>query len=346
MLENIPLAPFTTLGIGGPARWFAELQTEQDLLQALDFAHKHQLPTFVLGGGSNLLVADAGFNGVVLNIKLTGVTFTQQTDRVLISAAAGESWDAVVSLAVERNLAGIECLAGIPGTVGGTPVQNVGAYGQEVSESIHRVRAYDTHTREFVELTAEQCEFSYRLSRFNSTDSGRFIITQVDYLLSPDVAPRVEYKDLREYFKEASQPPSLASVASAVREIRNRKGMLLVDGEPDCRSAGSFFKNPIVAREKFHALAATLGVSVDSIPSYPAAAGTVKLSSAWLLDQAGFHRGYRLGRAGISSRHTLALINAGGATAAEIIALRDLICSTVQQKFSITLEQEPVMLGF
>jgi UDP-N-acetylmuramate dehydrogenase len=335
--EHIPLAPYTTFGIGGPARWFAEAASEDEIAEAVRFARARQLPLFVLGGGSNLLVSDEGFEGLVLRIANKGVAQRGDNFRV----AAGEDWDGFVSHAVEKNYAGVECLAGIPGTVGGTPVQNVGAYGQEVAETISQVRVLDLTTLNFEELSPAACAFSYRRSIFNSTGRGRYIVTRVDYKLTKEGPPRLAYADLKKHFF-ASPEPSLAVVSAAVREIRHQKGMLIVAGDPDCRSAGSFFKNPVISGEHYARIAARYG---SGVPQYPAPEGAVKLPAAWLLDQAGFHKGYALGTAGISSRHTLALINRGKAQACDILALRDRIIAGVEAKFQIRLEPEPVWLG-
>ena len=200
---------------------------------------------FVLGGGSNVLVADAGFAGLVLRVGVKGI----ERDGELFRVAAGENWDEFVGRAVEGGFAGIECLAGIPGTVGGTPVQNVGAYGQEVASVIERVRAFDLNEREFVEFASAECGFAYRRSRFNSTDRGRYIVTRVDYRLRANGAPLIAYQDLKAHFAGSANTPSVAETADAVRRSGESKGMLLVDGDPDCRSAGSFFKNPSVTQE-------------------------------------------------------------------------------------------------
>lgn len=342
VLEQVPLAPYTTFGIGGPARWFIEAVTEDDVLQAVRFAREQNVPLFVLGGGSNLLVSDAGFSGVVLRIGLKGIE-QHRTDHVTqFSVAAGENWDAFVSLAIRQNCGGIECLAGIPGSVGGTPVQNVGAYGQEVAETIDSVRVLHLKTLQFMELQAEDCGFAYRRSIFNSTDRGRYIVTRVNYELINDAKAALSYEDLKRYFQDRKGIPTLGDVSSAVREIRQQKGMLLVPGDPDCRSAGSFFKNPIISPEHFAQIAASRD---GSVPHYPATEGQVKVPAAWLLDQAGFHKGYALGRAGISSKHTLALINRDQATAADIAALRDAIIAKVAEVFAIHLEPEPVWVG-
>ena len=377
--ENKPLAPFTTFGIGGPARWFAEAASEEDVAEAAAWAEERGVPLFVLGGGSNLLVSDAGFDGLVLHVGLRGIAAAPVEDQdyrssripekhtsgakapfdsggidvrakaLTYQVAAGEEWEHFVQRAIEDLCAGVECLAGIPGTVGGTPVQNVGAYGQEVASVIERVRAFDLHERAFVEFSAAECGFAYRRSRFNSTDRGRYIVTRVDYRLAPGGAPTVRYVELQRVLAEqGTEDPSLAEVAAAVRRIRQSKGMLLVEGDPECRSAGSFFKNPIVAEEQLKAIAARSGKEPPRFPAGQGAEneGRAKVPAAWLIEQACFSKGYALGAAGISSRHTLALVNRGGATAAEVMALAGQITAAVEERFSIHLEMEPMMVGF
>ncbi len=335
--EQVPLAPYTTFQIGGPARWFAEATSEDEILEAIDFARARSLPLFTLGGGSNLLVSDSGFPGLVLRIALKGIEQQNEIYRV----AAGEDWDSFVAHAVAQNYAGIECLAGIPGTVGGTPVQNVGAYGQEVSETIVAVRVLNLPTLQLADLAPEDCDFSYRRSIFNSTQCGRYIVTRVDYALKKDGSALVAYADLKKHFAGAAEP-TLNQVSAAVRNIRHQKGMLIVPGDPDCRSAGSFFKNPVISAGHYSQIVAT---QAGEVPSYPAGEGQVKLPAAWLVEQAGFRKGSAFGAAGISSRHTLALINRENAKAADILALRDRIIAAVEQRFSIPLEPEPVFLG-
>ena len=349
ILENIALASFTTFGIGGPARWFAEAAREEDIAEAVAWAREGNVPLFVLGGGSNLLVSDAGVNGLVLHIALRGMTVTDggEGERIL-QAAAGEEWERCVERSVDENCAGLECLAGIPGSAGGTPVQNVGAYGQEVASTIHRVRAFDLGEGSFVELAAADCAFAYRRSRFNSTDRGRFIVTRVDYRLRPGGAPTMRYADVeRELEASGIANPTLAQTADAVRRIRRAKGMLIVEGDPDCRSAGSFFKNPVISEELFRQIAA--GSAAAPPPRFSAGLddkGRVKIPAAWLIEQAGFHKGFALGAAGISSRHTLALVNRGGASAQQILSLAEQIAGAVEVRFGIRLEREPVLLGF
>jgi len=349
--EHVTLAPYTTFKIGGPARWFAEAGSEAEVLEAVGFARERGLPLFVLGGGSNLLVSDAGFAGLVLRVGLKDVE--QQGD--VFDVAAGEDWDGFVSHAVDRGYAGIECLAGIPGTVGGTPIQNVGAYGQEVSETVTGLRVLNLGTLQFEEFTNAQCGFAYRRSVFNTTERGKYLVTRVRYALRKNGLPQITYADLKRYFhgsagldhaldspENGSDAPTLRAVSMAVREIRRGKGMYIVAGDPDCRSAGSFFKNSVISAEHFARIAAQ---ESGEIPHYPAGDGAVKIPAAWLLERAGFNRGYALGAAGISSRHTLALINRGGATAADILALRDRIVAAVEARFGIRLEPEPVLVG-
>ena len=354
--EHVSLAGFTTLGIGGPARWMLTASAEADVMEAVEFACQRGLPLFVLGGGSNLLVADEGFPGVVLHMTIRGIAQAAETDgSVVFSAGAGESWDGLVQYAVDHGLAGMECLAGIPGTVGGTPVQNVGAYGQEVAETIVAVRCFDTQTGTFVALSHADCGFAYRTSVLNTSARGRYIVVRVDFRLQPGGAPRLAYADLRKHFglpvagvsDAAASPvsPTLAEVAEAVRTIRRGKGMVLDPADPNSRSAGSFFRNPVVPKEILLRVSEAAGAGVDAIPHWPAADGMVKLPAAWLLERAGFVRGYALGNAGISTRHTLALVNRGGASAADIVALRERIIADVEALFDIRLEQEPVSVG-
>jgi UDP-N-acetylmuramate dehydrogenase len=348
--ENKPLAPFTTFGIGGPARWFVEAASEVEVVEATDWARERGVALFVLGGGSNLLISDAGFDGLVLRIGLRGIEtsepeFLRSTGKRIYSVAAGEDWDSFVQRAVDDNCAGIECLAGIPGTVGGTPVQNVGAYGQEVASTIESVRVFDLSARLFHDLPGEACGFAYRRSRFNSTDRGRFVVTRVDYRLAPGVAPTLRYAELQGSIEAniEGRQPSLAEVAAVVRRVRRGKGMLLVEGDPDCRSAGSFFKNPVVSEEEAEQIAA---VADKEPPRFPAGPGQVKLPAAWLIEQAGFTKGYAFGAAAVSSRHTLALINRGGASAEDVLALAARINAAVEARFGISLEMEPVLVGF
>jgi UDP-N-acetylmuramate dehydrogenase len=341
--QNVLLAPLTTLRIGGPASYFIEAASERDLLNALDFATTKSLPLFILGGGSNLLVSDTGFPGLVLHIGLQGLQLENSADRVLVKAAAGEDWDGVVALAVERGLAGIECLSGIPGSTGGAPVQNVGAYGQETADVLVSVRAFDRRAQKIVELSHADCGFSYRTSIFNSSEKDRYIVLDVTLALSPGGQPTIRYPDVRRRFESVDGPPSLADVRQAVREIRAGKAMLLTADDPDCRSAGSFFKNPIISEADYARLQSSIA---ETVPRYPAPNGRVKTAAAWLIERAGFSKGYRLGGAALSRKHTLALVNTGNATAADIIRLAGEIRARVEDRFGIRLVPEPVFVGF
>jgi UDP-N-acetylmuramate dehydrogenase len=351
--ENVPLAPLTTLQVGGSARYFAELRREDDLREAAQFAKTHDLPLFVLGGGSNLVIADSGWPGLVLRIAIGGIT-TQSTDApgnaVLFTVGAGVNWDDFVAQAVVQNCAGVECLSGIPGSVGGTPVQNVGAYGQEVSDTIESVRALDLKEDRIVVLPKPACGFRYRTSIFNTTERGRYIILRVNYRLKRGGAPSLEYADLQKHFAERlaekKTPPSLAETRAAVREIRRSKGMLIVPGDDDCRSAGSFFKNPVLSEAQFKELTAAASVRGLDVPSYPALEARHKVSAAWLVEHSGFAKGFTRGAAGISHKHALALINRGDAKASDIVGLKDEIQRGVQEAWGILLEPEPVFVGF
>ena len=339
--KEIPLAPFTTFGIGGAARYFVVATTEEEVVEAVSWAKEHGVPLFVLGGGSNLLVRDSGFAGLVLKMAVMGVEACAGN---VFDVGAGEVWDRFVERMVLLGMAGVECLAGIPGSVGGTPVQNVGAYGQEVAETIESVRAFDRETFDWVELDKAACRFRYRESLFNTDEPGRYIVTRVRFRLRANGEPNLRYADLQRQFA-GKDGVTLMEVATAVREIRRSKGMLLVEGDPDCRSAGSFFKNPIVGLEMLVGIAAAAGVDEGKVPHWPAGEGWMKVPAAWLLEQAGFVKGYGVGPVGISTRHTLALTNRGGATCADIERLEGQIVRGVLARFGITLEREPVLVG-
>jgi UDP-N-acetylmuramate dehydrogenase len=346
--ENIPLAPWTTFRIGGPARFFVEAKTIADVEGSVRFARTRDIPLFVLGGGSNLVVADSGWPGLVLKIGISGIerhAASAEDGRALFEVGAGESWDRFVSHAVMAHCAGVECLSGIPGSVGGTPVQNVGAYGQEVSNTIGSVEVFDLKDNQVRELCNEACGFSYRSSIFNTTERGRFIILRVTYGLAPGGEPHLEYADLMRHFEGRETLPNLAETREAVRHIRARKGMLIVEGDPDCRSAGSFFKNPVLSEAQHEDLRKRAEAKQFTIPSYPALEKSRKVSAAWLVEHSGFARGYGFGHAGISSKHALAIVNRGGATSAEILGLKDQILQRVEEIWGVRLETEPVMVG-
>jgi UDP-N-acetylmuramate dehydrogenase len=347
--QNIPLAPLTTFQIGGPARFFVEARSCAEVEEAVRFSYAQNLPLFVLGGGSNLLVADSGWPGLVLKVAILGIDrhpSRKEDGKVLFDVGAGESWDRFVSHAVAAQCAGVECLSSIPGSAGGTPVQNVGAYGQEVSETIESVEVFDLRDGQIREMCAEACGFSYRASIFNTSERGRFIILRVTYALTPGGEPRLEYADLKRHFAGRESRPNLAETREAVRHIRARKGMVITPGEPDSQSAGSFFKNPVVSEQQHEELQKRASAKGLTIPAYPALEKNHKVSAAWLVEHSGFARGYGFGHVGISSKHALAIINRGGATAAEVLALKEEIQHRVQELWGVPLEPEPVMVGF
>lgn len=334
--ENVPLASLTTLGVGGPARWFSRATSVEDVAA---IAQSRDTPLFILGGGSNLVIADGGFDGLVLHVAIDGVISTREGADVIVSAGAGAPWDSVVEYAVAHELAGLECLSGIPGTVGGTPVQNVGAYGQEVSNVIESVRVFDVVAREAVSFTAAECRFGYRMSRFKQEDAGRFVICEVAYRLRHGAAPTVTYRDVVEFFDTRGiEFPDLAAVRDAILTIRRGKGMVIDAADPDTRSVGSFFMNPIVERSVLEWIAPA--------PHYLMDNDTVKIPAAWLIEQSGFRRGHVDGAVGLSSKHPLAIVNRGGAAARDVIRLASRIKRAVIEKFGVALRPEPVFVGF
>jgi UDP-N-acetylmuramate dehydrogenase len=346
--ENIPLAPLTTFKIGGLARYFVSAADTGEVQEAVAWARSHDQPIFVLGGGSNLLIADAGWPGLVLRVAIVGIDRRDEpTDgKVLFGVGAGESWDKFVSDAVRAHCAGIECLSGIPGSAGGTPVQNVGAYGQEVSETIASVQVFDLSDGQVRDLCPEACDFSYRSSIFNKSQAGRFIVLRVTYALTPDGDPRISYADLKRHFAGWQTPPKLSEVREAVRHIRALKGMLIVPGDADCQSAGSFFKNPILTEDQHEDLKQRAAARGLALPSYPALESHKKVSAAWLVEHSGFAKGYGFGRVGLSSKHALAIVNRGQATSVEVLSLKEQIQQRVEEIWGVWLDPEPVMVGF
>jgi UDP-N-acetylmuramate dehydrogenase len=340
--QNVPLAPLTTLGVGGNARFFVRAESPRDVEDAVVFSREKNLPLFVLGGGSNVVVADQGWNGLALQVGIPGIA---GAGLGVFHVGAGVDWDSFVAHAVSQNCAGIECLSGIPGSVGGTPVQNVGAYGEEVSETITSVVAFDLSENRIRELTIAECGFSYRASVFNTSQRGRYIILRVTFALELDGKPRLRYADLQKYFAGRDGTPSLADTRTAVLQIRASKGMLITPGDPDSRSAGSFFKNPVLSASEHEELARRAAERNLRVPSYPALEQQHKISAAWLVEHSGFAKGYERGRAGISSKHALAIVNRQHATAAEILELKNEIQLKVEQTWEIRLQPEPVFVG-
>jgi UDP-N-acetylmuramate dehydrogenase len=324
------------------------------LQTALTWAQSAQIPWFVLGGGSNLLVADAGFDGLVLHLTHQGQQVTTKAEansrQVLVTVAAGEDWDPLVAHTVKANWQGLECLSGIPGKVGATPIQNVGAYGQEVSETIVKVVVYDVTCKQLRSLSNADCQFGYRHSIFktkNLQQQTSQIVWAVTYCLTVDAPPAVRYPELARYFttQESQSTVSLATVREAVLHLRRQKSMVLDPRDINSRSAGSFFVNPIISPAMLQALQTRLTATQrEQLPQFPTPDGQVKLSAAWLIEQAGFSKGYQKSTVGLSANHALAVVNYDHATAAQVLAFAELIKSVVYQKWQISLAMEPVYL--
>jgi UDP-N-acetylmuramate dehydrogenase len=342
--ERVPLAPYCTLGVGGPARFFLEATDEDAVAGALAWARARGLGFLVLGGGSNLVVADGGVDALVVKIGLRGISWRPLDGAVELTAAAGEPWDALVALTVERGWAGLECLSGIPGLVGATPVQNVGAYGQEVSETLVALRALDTADGRVVSLAREDCGFAYRDSRFKSAEPGRHVILSVTYRLVAGGAPGVRYAELERHLgARRATTPTLRDVRESVLAIRRSKSMVIDAGDENRRSCGSFFTNALVTAADAERVARIAGDA--AMPRWPQPDGRVKLSSAWLIEHAGFARGHREGPVGLSTRHALAVVAHEGARAADVVAFARRLAAAVDARFGVRLTPEPVFWG-
>jgi UDP-N-acetylmuramate dehydrogenase len=349
--ENVPLALYTTLGLGGSARYFVECSSEDEVRAALDYARARDLPVYVLGGGSNVVFLDSGFPGLVLRITIGGIEF-RDGHAPEVHAGAGVDWDALVRGTVERGWSGVECLSGIPGTVGGTPIQNVGAYGQEIADTLLCVTCLDRATLERRTFSAAECRFGYRDSRFKREDRGHYIVLDITLRLARDQRPVLRYPELQAAVARVaaldtvSPAQGVAIVRDAVLTLRRGKSMVLDPLDPNTRSAGSFFMNPVLSvaafgdlQERWRGLSGT-----GAIPTYPADGG-VKVPAAWLVERAGFPKGYRWGGAGVSTRHALALVNLGG-TSAELLELADAIVAGVEGRFGVRLAYEPEVVAF
>lgn len=358
--ELVELAPYTTLKLGGPARYFLEARDEAALCEALAWTQAQALPVALIGGGSNLVIADDGFPGLVIALRTRGIAISaiEQDARgeaiARVTAAAGEPWDDFVARCVSEDLAGIECLSGIPGLVGATPIQNVGAYGQEVSHSIASVRVLDRSSLQMRVLEASECAFAYRDSALKR-DPERYVVLEVTFILYKGGAPIVRYAELSNALASSSDARvTLAQIRETVIRLRRAKSMVLPAADQaadeNSRSAGSFFLNPIVPSEQADALAArllaegTLARSED-LPRYVAGSGHVKLAAAWLIEAAGFRKGERRGAVGLSTRHALALTCHDGATTEELLTFAHEITERVYERFGVRLEREPVALG-
>ncbi|HEY4057327.1 MAG TPA: UDP-N-acetylmuramate dehydrogenase [Kofleriaceae bacterium] len=342
---NVSLAPLTTLGLGGPARRFVRATSEVQIIDALASAQGE--PVLLIGGGSNLVVRDGGFAGLVIQIANTGIDIESAADHAMVTANAGVVWDDFVAQMVNARLSGVECLSGIPGLVGATPMQNVGAYGQEVSDTIDSVRVLDRAVNRISDMLPRDCNFGYRSSIFRGSD--RWVILSVRFRLprSPKSAP-IKYGELSNALGIADGATApLQSVRDTVIALRRCKGMVVDANDPASRSAGSFFTNPLVSAKQLVAVRAAVAQRLPGVtmPTFPAADDRTKLSAGWLIERAGFAKGTVRGNVGISSKHALALVNRGGGTTAELLALAHEIVGGVRAAFGVTLEREPILVG-
>jgi UDP-N-acetylmuramate dehydrogenase len=345
LCQTTPLAAYTTLRLGGPARQLVTATSADEIAESVRDAALAGRPTLVLGGGSNAVIADDGFAGTVVLLRSRGVrVVADDGDTVTVQVAAGEPWDEVVTAAIDAGWSGLECLSGIPGAAGATPIQNVGAYGQEVAETITRVRVLDRLTDQVGWMSPDECRFGYRTSVFKRSD--RWVVLVVEFRLrrSPDSAP-VRYDELaRALAVPSGGSAPLPVVRQAVLALRRGKGMVLDPADPDTYSAGSFFTNPVLGRAALAAVrqrAAGLG----ELPMWPSVDGLVKVSAAWLIERAGFQKGYAGRGVAISSKHTLALTNRGTGTTASLLDLAREIRDGVRARFGVTLHPEPELIG-
>lgn len=342
--DHVSLAPRTTLELGGHARHYLVAKTEADVVAALDWGKRQSVRVAILGGGSNLIVSDAGFDGLVIEMALSGIEKRHDGARVFVTAAAGEPWDPFVARTVAAGYAGLECLSGIPGRVGASPIQNVGAYGQEVAERLHAVRVFDRDAQAIRTMSPEECEFAYRDSHFKR-HPDRYVVLGATFVLEPGGAASIRYAELE---RALGNDRSLKTVRDEVIRLRRKKSMVIDPTDSNRRSAGSFFTNPIVSREIADALverALAEGVvsSAAEVPRWPHG-DDVKLAAGWLIERAGIVKGLRRGSVGVSTHHALALVHHGGGSTGELMALADEIRGTVVARFGVTLVPEPVFL--
>jgi UDP-N-acetylmuramate dehydrogenase len=349
--ERVALAPFTTLQVGGEARMLVQVNDAEGLAEALAWSRASGLPSAVLGGGSNLLVSDRGFDGVVIQMRNTGMRhIAEASDEVLLEVGAGESLDQFVRYAVSEGYGGVECLSGIPGSVGATPLQNVGAYGQEVGDTIREVHVVERTSGTPRVFDNRACAFAYRTSIFKADWVDRYVVVRVTFALKRQGKPTLRYAELERAVNERGvSPRNLAQVREVVLSLRRAKSMLVEASDPNHRSAGSFFVNPIVTSEVADAVEQAASGSgpgpEKAMPRFPAEHG-VKLSAAWLIERAGFAKGMSDGPVGISTRHALCIVNRGGASAQQIVAFAGRIRAQVRARFGVSLSVEPVRLGF
>jgi UDP-N-acetylmuramate dehydrogenase len=343
----VPLAPRCTLGVGGAARFFVRAQDERSLIEALEWADRGGIAVRVLGGGSNVVIADEGLDGLVIRVGLRGRKIRDESDTdVELTASAGEPWDDVVAYSVGRGFAGLECLSGIPGLVGAAPIQNVGAYGQEASETVCRLRAYDRMSRAVTTLAPEDCGFAYRDSIFKSVAPDRYVILDVTFRLKKGGAPAVRYPELLKRLEsDGTRTPTLDDVRLGVMALRSSKSMLLDPADENRRSCGSFFLNPIIPADELPRVERRVGAQAK-MPQFEQPDGQVKLSAAWLIERAGFVKGQRRGAVGLSTRHALSVVCHNGAKSLDVVTFAGEIRDRVRDRFGVTLSPEPTLWGF
>ncbi|MBW2452954.1 MAG: UDP-N-acetylmuramate dehydrogenase [Deltaproteobacteria bacterium] len=345
--EHPSLADRTTLAVGGPARYWLDAADSDTVVGALKWAEERDLPVAVLGGGSNVLVADRGFGGLVLRVRAAERRTLPAGDDVLVDVGAGHDWDELTAWAVNQDLAGLECLAGIPGDVGAAPIQNVGAYGQEVGDCLVHVEAIERATGTQVVIDRASCALGYRQSVFKAAWADRYVVVGVRLRLRRGGEPGMAYPGVERAL--GGQRPTLKAVRAAVLALRKDKSMVLSTDDENRRSAGSFFVNPTVTDDRAHEVAELARQIVgpgESMPAHPSPDGRIKLSAAWLIERSGLPKGTVRGRVGLSTRHCLAIVNRGGATAAEVVAFAAEVRARVRDRFTVALEPEPRLIGF
>lgn len=346
--NQIALAPFTTMGLGGPAQYLIECFDEEMVKESLLWAQERNLPVLILGGGSNTVISDQGVLGLILVMKQRGISIETKNGELCLTACAGEPWDKFVALCVSLRLAGVECLSGIPGLVGSTPVQNVGAYGQEVADVISKVKVLDRKNLQVQILTKDECEFGYRTSLFKKHPS-RFVVLSVTFALQYDGAPTIHYAELQRAL--SSPHPSLTHTREVVLMLRRKKSMVIEASDENQRSVGSFFLNPIVSMEQSRqiltqVLQAQWIQEEKEFPRYSVSQNRIKLSAAWLIERAGIPKGFCMGQFGVSTRHTLCLVHYGHGQTQGLIELAKYVQQRVYATFGVWLCPEPVFWGF